>query len=365
MVSCAQVSPTPGIQARPGNDNILIRIDWIQVNGIVGDMVGNGELFVDMLVIRANGDSRQLQAPGNGSYKIGEIRKIKLDGYSLSVNGITSNETILLDIVAFDSDEIGFLQSQVASAALDGTLTLLEKHLEEAAFVAQMGSKATIVGFVISTAVGGVLDWWQEADVLGDYAVILEPSNNWMLGSPHVVTSSNGNITLSYTIMKDDVPSKEIIEVTNVVEVTKVVIVTEINQPATSTHQPANTPRQIPTNTSFSQGDSQGLSLEQFIRLYYDTINKKDYETSWNMLSDTFKADMHGPEKGGRQGYVDFWNTVDSVEIVDITIVKQDNNSATVHIKATYNYAYGATPSDRDHYFTFDKVKNTWLFGWE
>ena len=127
----------------------------------------------------------------------------------------------------------------------------------------------------------------------------------------------------------------------------------------TATPVPTGTPL-VPTNTIVP---TQSNSLEQFIRNYYQAINSRDYENTWSLLSDAFRANAHSPQNGGYQGYVDFWNTVERVEVLDIKILEQSSQSAKAFVVANYHYKNGATTtSEGNHSFIYDSSRNTWLF---
>ena len=116
----------------------------------------------------------------------------------------------------------------------------------------------------------------------------------------------------------------------------------------------------VPTDTSILTPSD---SLGQFIHTYYQAINSRNYEITWSLLSDAFRASAHSPQNGGYQGYVDFWNTVDRVEVLEIRILEQSNQSAKVFVVANYHYKNGVTTtSEQDLYFIYDFRRNTWLF---
>ena len=127
----------------------------------------------------------------------------------------------------------------------------------------------------------------------------------------------------------------------------------------TATPIPTGTPL-VPTNTIVLTPSN---SVEQFIRTYFQEINSRNYENTWSLLSDAFKASTNSPQKGGYQGYVDFWNTVDRVEILEIKILEQSSQSAEVFVVANYHYKNGVTTTgEQNFYFIYDFTRNTWLF---
>jgi hypothetical protein len=126
---------------------------------------------------------------------------------------------------------------------------------------------------------------------------------------------------------------------------------------------PTNTIQATQTEQILAITPTQLASLEQFIRAYYQAINDRNYEFTWSLLSDKFKASAHGSEKGGYQGYVDFWNTLDRVEVLEINILEQSNQSAKVFVAANYHHKNGVTAtSERNLHFIYDLIRNTWLF---
>jgi serine/threonine protein kinase, bacterial len=127
----------------------------------------------------------------------------------------------------------------------------------------------------------------------------------------------------------------------------------------TATLIPMGTPL-VPTSTLVVTPSS---SVEEFIRTYFQAINSRNYETSWSLLSDAFKATTNSPQNGGYQGYVDFWNTVDVVEILEIQILEQNSQSAKAFVVANYHYKNGVTTTgNQNFYFIYDFTRNTWLF---
>ena len=121
----------------------------------------------------------------------------------------------------------------------------------------------------------------------------------------------------------------------------------------------------VPTNTIVLTPSvlTPSNSVEQFIRTYFQEINSRNYENTWSLLSDAFKASRNSPQNGGYQGYVDFWNTVDRVEILEIKILQQSRQSAEVYVVANYYYKNGVTTTGQQKfYFTYDFTRNTWLF---
>jgi len=143
--------------------------------------------------------------------------------------------------------------------------------------------------------------------------------------------------------------------------------VTATATPTVETQPIAITATSIPTGTPFVPTativPTQSNSLEQFIHTYYEAINSRNYENTWSLLSDAFKTNSNSLQNGGYQGYVDFWNTVDHVEVLETRILEQNSQSAKVFVVANYHYKNGVTTtSQQDFNFIYDFTRNTWLF---
>ncbi len=105
------------------------------------------------------------------------------------------------------------------------------------------------------------------------------------------------------------------------------------------------------------------LGPEGFVKFYYANINDRNYELTWSLLTPEFISLANPPSKGGFQGYVSFWNSVDYVEVTGVDIVTLDKDHATIIISATYHYRSGiVTYSHQRFYLVFDSSRSTWLF---
>ncbi len=118
-------------------------------------------------------------------------------------------------------------------------------------------------------------------------------------------------------------------------------------------------PTEIPTATPLQTNSSP----EEFVKYYYANINVRNYELTWSLLTPNFISQANPPSQGGYQGYIDWWNTVDRVDVTEVDIIAQDKDSATIRITATYQYHNGATTqSHQRFYLIYDTARNTWLF---
>ncbi|MGD0877484.1 MAG: LysM peptidoglycan-binding domain-containing protein [Anaerolineales bacterium] len=121
------------------------------------------------------------------------------------------------------------------------------------------------------------------------------------------------------------------------------------------------------TLTAFPSTITQTATLpaqtpQDFISYYFDAINSRNYILTWSLLSDRFKNALNGPSQGGYQGYVDFWNTVNRVTVLDVTHTCQSDVCA---VNVTLRLDYNNGQSDTSIYpyaLTYDHARYTWLF---
>ncbi|WP_420629736.1 hypothetical protein [Candidatus Leptofilum sp.] len=196
-----------GLADRTPN-NIDIRIDWVEIGENIGDLVGQGELTLELLVIRENGDSRVLEAPGLREYKIDGNNRIFLEGFSLTVNDVAPDEKILVYLIAFENDELSFFAGRGASLALEGAAEALEHAIEKGLIAGKAITNTTLLGIILNTVTGGALEWWQQAEIIGGYGVLLEPENNWQANLTIEGESDDGNLLLQYSILPQYTPQQ-------------------------------------------------------------------------------------------------------------------------------------------------------------
>jgi hypothetical protein len=95
-----------------------------------------------------------------------------------------------------------------------------------------------------------------------------------------------------------------------------------------------------------------------FIRFYFDNINNRNYELTWSLLSDQYKAKVNS---GGQTPYVDFWNSVlNSKGKVNISSVEY--TYITGNTSAVVSIASNIQAKPLNYYLIRDNTKNTWLF---
>jgi hypothetical protein len=75
-----------------------------------------------------------------------------------------------------------------------------------------------------------------------------------------------------------------------------------------------------------------------FLAEYFTLINSRDYPATWAKLSDKYKAG-HNPD--GYGPYMNFWDSVDRVDILMPDVVYQDTDIAKVTARLNLAYKNG------------------------
>lgn len=129
-----------------------------------------------------------------------------------------------------------------------------------------------------------------------------------------------------------------------------------------SVSQATHVPFSVPSATATSSFSTMiNIDPAQFIHDYYDAINERNYEYTWLLLSPDYKARNNGPDNGGYQGYVDFWNTIASVEVKSAEILVWNEDSAKVVAILQYNLPQG---SEQEYEITFFLIPNNHSDNW-
>lgn len=100
------------------------------------------------------------------------------------------------------------------------------------------------------------------------------------------------------------------------------------------------------------------ISPREAVTKYYTQINQRQYDQSWNQLSQNFKQ-----APNGFSSYVNWWDKVRNVEIGEVQLIDESENRATVNAQLTYAMEDGEQykdPKDRI-ILTWDSQQQTWL----
>lgn len=136
------------------------------------------------------------------------------------------------------------------------------------------------------------------------------------------------------------------------------------------TPEPTNTPvptnTAVPTNTPFpTMTPIPQPAPDQAVRDYYQNINNRDYTATWNTLSDDYKRTRNTDANGNLDygAYTKWWDSVNYVQIGEISIIDQTSDTAIVYAALTYVLYDGRAIDDVTPYFhmVYDQNLNKWL----
>ena len=141
---------------------------------------------------------------------------------------------------------------------------------------------------------------------------------------------------------------------------------TTISTPIPSaTPRPTTTPVPAATSVLVKPTEMQQMNPEEFIRFYYDKINKRNYQLTWSLLSDNFKRRNHCCKSDGSfdaEPYKVYWDTIEKVDILSTQTIEWRNNDAIVQISLKYHKKSGSIIT---HTHTFNLVATSSKFGWQ
>lgn len=90
----------------------------------------------------------------------------------------------------------------------------------------------------------------------------------------------------------------------------------------------------VPSPTQAAQLPSS--TPEQAVQNYFETINKRDFQTGWNQLSPSFQNNKR-LHPDGYLSYIDWWGgKVKSVDIEQVTLLEATAQTAIVNVKFKY-----------------------------
>ena len=93
---------------------------------------------------------------------------------------------------------------------------------------------------------------------------------------------------------------------------------------------------------------------------YYSQVSADNFELTWNLLSDSYKATVN---KTGFGPYQDYWSSVDRVTVGSITTSYDDGRTAVIIVDLTYYYRDGRViqANGREIDLIYDTQRQTWL----
>ncbi|MFB2918559.1 hypothetical protein [Aerosakkonema funiforme] len=102
-------------------------------------------------------------------------------------------------------------------------------------------------------------------------------------------------------------------------------------------------------------------SPKEAVPNYYSNINNRQYQAGWNQLSASFQNNtkVH-PE--GYTSYLNWWTTVDRVDIEEVNLIEISAETATVDVRLKYLMKTGkVAPQYLRLFLVWDGATNSWL----
>lgn len=186
--------------------NLAVRLDHVNILETPVEF-GTNEVFFSILVVRPEYpsliNSGKLSLPLSGTIsdvKAGDT--ILLESVGIYLSDVKPDETIYVYLLGFE-DDANMPQSyrKTADVMLAATMSLLLEAVP-------MGG---VANFVINQGIGQMngelLDWWQEADLLGEFAVSINRGDESIIGKQSHGISDNGQLEFFYSL----IPTTELV----------------------------------------------------------------------------------------------------------------------------------------------------------
>jgi len=117
-----------------------------------------------------------------------------------------------------------------------------------------------------------------------------------------------------------------------------------------------------PMNTAPTSDSPKRTDPVEFIHQYYALVQSGNYEEAFALLTEDFRDRNHTSDLGGYGAYVDWWESIERIEILSARVEYSQGNIAKV--VATIHYSPESSPSYEDEvYFQllYDPSRETWL----
>lgn len=127
-------------------------------------------------------------------------------------------------------------------------------------------------------------------------------------------------------------------------------------QPISSvTPTPLPSPVDTPSPTSVNP---LNLSPIEFVREYYTSINNRNYSETWNQLTAGKQR-----ESGGRESYLQWWNSVREVRVDNISVLSQSDDAALLKADFWFSLESGkiTTENNKRIYLIWSEDSKSWL----
>jgi hypothetical protein len=208
---CAMLVSTqaPAAAQAAGKVNFVnLYIDEIKILGNTGDLTGPGEFRLIILAADTSGKSSGMFCPGDRPLKVRQGDTVKSPClFGPSFNEATVSDGVYLTIMAVDEDKSSLpadISYEAASSALGSAFgSAVKKGVVKTglATAAKSTPYTFVAGVLFSFLSGKLKEWIQRADIIGSQGIYLSRKDNWATDRTNTVTSSDGGIRITYTIV--------------------------------------------------------------------------------------------------------------------------------------------------------------------
>jgi hypothetical protein len=208
---CAMLVSTqaPAAAQAAGKVNFVnFYIDEIKILGKTGDPIGPGEFRLIILASDTRGKSSGMFCPGDAPLRMRKGDTFKVPClFGPSFNEATVSDGVYLTVMVVDEDKSS-LPADLSYEIIAGKLgEAFGKAVAKGAVKAGLAvaSKTTPITFaaelLFGFLTGEVKDWIQKADIIGSQGIYLSRKDNWAADKTTTVTSKDGGIRITYTIV--------------------------------------------------------------------------------------------------------------------------------------------------------------------
>jgi hypothetical protein len=187
---------------------VNLYIDEIKILDKVGDVTGQGEFRLYVMAADTTGKSSGMFCPGSKSLKVSKGDIVKAPCLlSVSFDDSKVSDGVYITIIAVDEDKSSLptdLSYEAASAGLAEGLGWVAKKAAPKLGIKVL-EKSTPFTFAVSVLYSvlssKIKDWIQQADIIGSQGIYLSRKDNWAEDKTNTITSSDGGIRITYTIV--------------------------------------------------------------------------------------------------------------------------------------------------------------------
>lgn len=123
----------------------------------------------------------------------------------------------------------------------------------------------------------------------------------------------------------------------------------------------AETPEPEESNreSGFAPNSTPKPAPDRFIQEHYSLLNQRLYETTWKNLAPEFQS-----QAGGFSAYIDWWNSVQQIDVGEVRVLSQNEEEAVVDARLSYLMKKGTVSQDPKSriYLRWNESLASWQF---